>query len=77
MTIMAKTTLENPLMYRNFLKVLERINPEIEIDPDVIDRTLEYDEAFNELKEIYPDLRMTGKATNCIKCIAEFPVIHL
>ena len=56
------TTLENPLLYRNFLKVLERNNPEIEIDPDDIDRTLEYDEAFNELKEIYPGLQMTGKA---------------
>lgn len=41
---------------------LVRNNPDIEIDPDVIDRTLEYDEAFNELKAIYPDLRMTGKA---------------
>lgn len=57
---MAKTTLENPLLYRNFLKVLERNNPDIEIDPDDIDRTLEYDEALNELKEIYPALRMSS-----------------
>ena len=61
---MAKTTLENPLLYRNFLKVLERNNPDIEIAPDVIDRTVEYDEAFNELKEIYPNLRITGKASS-------------
>ena len=47
---MAKNTLENPLLFRNFLKVLERNNPEIEIDLEDIDRTLEYDEAFNELK---------------------------
>lgn len=55
---MATTTLENPLLYRNFLKALERNNPNIEIDEDDIDRTLEYDEAFNELKEINPGLRM-------------------
>jgi hypothetical protein len=55
------SSLENPLLYRNFLKVLERNNPDIEVDPDDIDRMLEYDEAFNELKEIYPGLRMTGK----------------
>lgn len=59
---MAKTNLENSLLYSNFLKALARNNPDVEIDPDVIDRTLEYDEALNELKEIYPDLRMTGKA---------------
>lgn len=55
------STLENPLLYRNFLKALERSNPDIEVDPDEIDRTLEYDEAFNELKEIYPGLRISSK----------------
>jgi len=65
---MAKTTLENPLLYRNVLKVLEQNNPDIEIDPDVIDRTLEYDEAFTELKEIYPNLRITGKTYGCCYC---------
>ncbi len=59
---MAKSTLENPLLYSNFLKALERNNPDVEVDPDDIDRTFEYDEAFNALKEIYPNLRMTGKA---------------
>jgi len=59
---MPKSTLENPLLYRNFLRVLERNNPDIEIDPDDIDRTLEYEEALNELKKIYPGLRITGKA---------------
>lgn len=49
-------------MYRNFLRVLERNNPDIEIDPDDIERTLEYEEALNELKKIYPGLRITGKA---------------
>ena len=57
---MASSTLENPLLYSNFLKVLDRINPDIEIDPDDIDRTLEYDEAFNELKEIYPGLQISS-----------------
>ena len=55
------STLENPLLYSNFLKVLERNNPDIEIDPDDIDRTLEYDEAFNELIEIYPGLQISSK----------------
>jgi len=59
---MAKSTLENALLYSNFLKALERNNPDVEIDPDVIDRTLEYDEAFNALKVIYPNLRMSSKA---------------
>ena len=59
---MPKSTLENPLLYRNFLRVLERNNPDIEIDPDDIERTLEYEEALNELKKIYPGLRITGKA---------------
>jgi hypothetical protein len=59
---MPKSTLENPLLYRNFLRVLERNNPDIEIDPDDIDRTLEYEEALNELKKIYPGLRIAGKA---------------
>ena len=59
---MAKSNLENPLLYKSFLNNVQMLNPQIEIDPAVIDRTLEYDEAFNKLKEIYPDLRMTGKA---------------
>ena len=56
---MAKTTLENPLLYRTFLKVLERNNPDMEIDPDDIHRRLEYGEAFNELEEIYPGLQIS------------------
>lgn len=69
---MSRSTLENPLLYRNFLKVLERNNPDIVIDPDFIDRTLEYDEAFNELKEIYPNLRMPGKAKNELQQFSDY-----
>ncbi len=58
---MGKTTLENPLLYSNFLKALERNNPDVEVDPDDIDRTLEYDEAFNDLKEVYPNLQLSSK----------------
>jgi hypothetical protein len=58
---MSKRTLENPLLYRNFLKALERNNPDIDIDPEIIDRTLEPDEAFNEIRQLYPNLKMTGK----------------
>jgi hypothetical protein len=46
-----------------FPKVLECNNPDIEIDLDDVDRTLEYDETFNELKEIYPGRRMAKKVT--------------
>ena len=65
---MAKTTLENPLLYRKVLKVLEQNNPDIVKDTDVIDRKLGYDEAFTELKEIYPNLRMAGKTYGCCYC---------
>jgi hypothetical protein len=61
---MAKSTLENPLLYSNFIKTLERNNPDIDIDPEIIDRTLEPDEAFNELRQLYPNLKMTGKEKN-------------
>lgn len=47
---MSKTTVENPLLFRNFLKVLERNNPDIQIDPDDVDRTRKYEEAFSKLR---------------------------
>lgn len=59
---MAQTTLENPLLYKRFLTAIVKLNPDVDIGPEVIDRTLEYDEAFNVLKQTYPDLRITGKA---------------
>jgi hypothetical protein len=58
---LSKRTLENPLLYRNFLKTIERNNPDIDIDPDTIDRTLEPDEDLNELKSFYPGLKLSGK----------------
>ncbi|MCI0565403.1 MAG: hypothetical protein MN733_43615 [Nitrososphaera sp.] len=61
---MARSTLENPLLYKRFLSTVERLNPDLDLDPEVIDRTLEYDEAFNALKRSYPNLRMSGKARN-------------
>ncbi len=61
---MTKTNLENPLLYKRFLRTVQKLNPDIGIDPEVVDRTLEYDEAFNALKRIYPDLRISGKAAN-------------
>ena len=64
---MAKATtksrsLENPLLYRQFLTYVSKANPDVDIDPEVIDRTLEYDEAFAALRKIYPNLQMTHKA---------------
>jgi len=55
-------TQENPLLYRRFLASVQKLHPDLQIDPDVIDKMLEYDEAFNELKQYYPDLEMTGQA---------------
>jgi len=38
-------SLENPLLYSQFLNYVSKANPDVDIDPEVIDRTLEYDEA--------------------------------
>jgi hypothetical protein len=53
-----RATLENPLLYKKFLSTVERLNPDLDIDPQVIDRTMEYDEAPNFLREIYPNLHI-------------------
>lgn len=55
----SKSSLENPLLYRNFLRAIKKHNPDLEIDPQEIDRTLEYEEAFNQLQKTYPDLRLS------------------
>lgn len=52
-------TLENPLLFRHFLTSLTALNPDLDVDPEVIDRKLEYDEALGALKRIYPDLRIS------------------
>ena len=44
---MAKRTLENPMLYSNFVKQIQRSDPDFDID--IIDRTLEPDEALREL----------------------------
>lgn len=48
------STLENPLLYSNFVKKLERLNPDFDLQ--LIDRTLEPEEALMDLKRRYPEL---------------------
>jgi hypothetical protein len=67
-----RATLENPLLYKKFLATVERLNPDIDIDPEVIDRTMEYDEALNFLKEIYPNLRIDKKSKSELEQFREY-----
>lgn len=46
-----KRTLQNPLLYSNFLKAVKKADPDF--DTEIIDRTLEPDEAANILKKKY------------------------
>jgi hypothetical protein len=49
-------TLDNEMLYRNFVKKLEHLNPERDIDDQLIDRTLIPGEALVQLKRHEPDL---------------------
>lgn len=51
-------TLENPLLWSNFLKKYEKLNPAFDFENEV-DRTLEVDEALNEIREKHPDFLMS------------------
>lgn len=68
----SKSTLENPLLYSNFLKTLQRHNPDVQIDPEDIDRTLEPEEAFGELKQLYPELRITSKEKSQVDVFRDY-----
>jgi hypothetical protein len=61
------STLENPLLFRHFLTSVNHLNPGLEIDPEVIDRTLEYDEALGALQRIYPGLRTSKHEENVLE----------
>src|ERR1041385_7022411 len=50
-------SLENPLLYANFKKKLERLNPDVDID-SIIDRTLEPEEAIGEIKRHNPEINI-------------------
>lgn len=55
-------TLQNPMLYNNLIKRLKTLNPDIGSELiDRIDRTLEYDEALNDLKK-----KMVNLITNKI-----------
>ncbi|WP_148681170.1 hypothetical protein [Candidatus Nitrososphaera gargensis] len=65
------STLENPLLYSNFVKKLEKLNPDI-FDPDWIDRTLEPEEALLDLKRKHPELDIGLKEKEQIEGFREF-----
>lgn len=50
----ALKTLENPLLWSNFLKKYEKLNPEFDFENEV-DRQLEPEEAIHEIKKRHPD----------------------
>lgn len=47
-------TLENPLLYSNFIKKMEKLNPSF--DEQLVDKSLEPEEALMDLKRKYPEL---------------------
>lgn len=67
------SSLENPLLFRQFVRYVEKLNPDIELDKEIIDTSLEWDEALAALKRIYPDLQ-TAKSEDLpeIKQLREF-----
>lgn len=54
----SKKTLQNPLLFSNFVNKLERLNPDTEFDVEWIDRSLEPDEALNDLKRKHPEINI-------------------
>lgn len=52
------STLQNEMLFQNFIKKVEKLNPDSDIDPEIIDRTLEPDEALMALKKMSPDLNI-------------------
>lgn len=50
-------TLENEMLYLNFKSKLEKLNPDKDIE-QLIDRTLEPEEALNDIKKKHPDIQI-------------------
>lgn len=65
-------TLENEMLWQNFIKRMEKLNPDIEIDFEVVDRTLEPDEALMQLRRHYPDLNIGLKDKGASAQFREF-----
>jgi hypothetical protein len=55
-------TLENALLYRNFVNKLKKLNEDF--DEDLIDKTLEVEEALFDLKKKHPELNIGLKAAD-------------
>lgn len=62
-------TLENPLLWANFLKKYEKLNPEFDFENEV-DRQLEPEEAVNQLRKKHPRFQTGDSTTDDFK--AEF-----
>lgn len=58
----SRKTLENPVVFIGFAKKVINHNPGLDIDFESLDRTLEPDEAWKELKAKYPALSDGGPA---------------
>src|SRR5262245_9979664 len=54
-------TLENPLLWSNFLKTYEKLNPDFDFEAHV-DRTLEVDEALREIQKRHPDFKTSDES---------------
>ena len=54
---MNRNTLQNPMLYKNFVTHLAELNPHVEIDPAEIDESLEWEEAARNLEQKYPGLK--------------------
>jgi hypothetical protein len=54
-------TLENPLLYHNFKKRLEKLNPDLDVE-SLIDSTLEPEEALFDIKRKHPEVNIGLKA---------------
>lgn len=63
-------TLENPLLWANFLKKYEKLNPEFDFENEV-DRQLEPEEALNQIKKKHSHFD-TGESTKDNDFKAEF-----
>lgn len=51
-----KKYLQSEMVFQNFIKYLERLNPDTEIDPEIINRSLDWEEALNDIKSKHPHI---------------------
>lgn len=64
-------TLENPLLYSNFVKKLEKLNPDT-FDEQLIDRTLEPEEALLDIVRRHPEINIGAKEKSVTENFRDF-----